>query len=170
MTVSLRPWTLGDLENLVRYADNKHIADHLTDAFPSPYTREEGLKFINRVSREKPLKIAAILADNNVVGSIGIFPDTDIYRKNAAIAYWVAEPHWGKGIAPQAIRLMVIYAFQTFDIHRIYAKPFGHNHNSQRALEKAGFTLEATLNKTIYKNGQWFDEKIYAIRRTDETA
>lgn len=169
MQISLRPWTMDDLDTLVRYADNKHIADHLADAFPSPYTREEGIKFIKRASNDKPLKIAAILVDQKVVGSIGIFPDTDIHRKNAAIAYWVAEPYWGKGIAPQAIRLMVIYAFKTFDINRIYAKPFGDNQNSHRALEKAGFSLEATLHKTIFKNGKWFDELIYSLRRTDES-
>jgi RimJ/RimL family protein N-acetyltransferase len=48
---------------------------------------------------------------------------------------------------------------------RIYARPFGYNIASQKALEKAGFTLEARLEKTFFKNGAYVDELIYAARR-----
>jgi RimJ/RimL family protein N-acetyltransferase len=34
-------------------------------------------------------------------------------------------------------------------------------------LEKNNFVLEATLPKTIFKNGIFLDELIYAIRRED---
>jgi RimJ/RimL family protein N-acetyltransferase len=51
------------------------------------------------------------------------------------------------------------------EITRIYATPFGSNIASQRALEKAGFTLEAHLKGTLIKNGVVEDELIYAVRR-----
>ena len=60
---------------------------------------------------------------------------------------------------------MVAYGFQQFDITRIYARPFGTNGASQRALEKAGFKLEARLQKTIFKDGVYQDELIYATRK-----
>jgi len=31
-------------------------------------------------------------------------------------------------------------------------------------LEKAGFRLEAVLEKAVFKNGEYLDEWIYAIR------
>jgi len=34
-------------------------------------------------------------------------------------------------------------------------------------LEKAGFTLEAKLDNTLYKNGNYEDELIYAVRQED---
>ncbi len=164
MHVAIRKWTMADLESLVKYADNKKISDNLADGFPHPYTIEDGKTFIEKVSQEDPTKIFAVLADDQVVGSIGIFPDTDIHRKNAAVAYWIAEPYWGKGIALQAIRLILDYASKTFDITRVYAKPYGRNPNSHRVLEKAGFTLEATLHEAIFKNGEYLDELIYSRR------
>ena len=85
--------------------------------------------------------------------------------KNAELGYWLAEPFWGKGIITYAIQEMVEYGFKTFDITRIFAIPFGTNIASQKALEKAGFILEARLNKTIFKNGEYQDELIYAIRK-----
>jgi RimJ/RimL family protein N-acetyltransferase len=36
---------------------------------------------------------------------------------------------------------------------------------SQRALEKAGFKLEARFVKTVFKNEEYLDELIYAVRR-----
>ena len=34
MEIKLRPWTLSDLDNLVRYANNWNVAKNLTDKFP----------------------------------------------------------------------------------------------------------------------------------------
>ncbi|MEA4916134.1 GNAT family protein [Proteiniphilum sp.] len=45
----------------------------------------------------------------------------------------------------------------------ISARPFSTNKRSQKALEKTGFTLEAKLEKAIYKNGEFLDELIYSI-------
>ena len=52
------------------------------------------------------------------------------------------------------------------DIDRIFARPYGSNAASQRVLKKAGFTLEARLVGTFFKNGRVEDELIYAVRRS----
>lgn len=165
MNIEIRKWELSDIDNLVLYANNKKISDNLADAFPYPYSKGFGLEFIKRVSEETPTKIFAITSESKAIGSIGIFPDSDIYRKNAAIAYWIAEPFWGKGITPIAIERILSYGFNKLGINRIYAKPFGSNANSHRVLEKTGFKLEATLSKVVLKNDEFLDEKIYGIRK-----
>lgn len=63
----------------------------------------------------------------------------EIQSKNAELGYWLAEPFWGKGIITEAIRKMVDYGFQTFDINRIFALAFWFYKDSQKALENAGF-------------------------------
>jgi RimJ/RimL family protein N-acetyltransferase len=145
MNIKLRKWIKGDIDSLVLFANNINISKNLADRFPYPYLREFGLDFIQRVSADNPTKIFAICLEELAIGSIGIFPKTDIHRKNAEIAYWIAEPYWGKGIATKAIQLMTQYTFNTFDISRIYAKPFGNNKISHSVLEKVGFKLEAVL-------------------------
>ncbi|MDV7400217.1 GNAT family protein, partial [Arthrospira platensis SPKY1] len=82
---------------------------------------------------------------------------------------WLAEPFWGRGIVTEAIKQVVDFAFNTYDINRIFARPFGTNIASQRVLEKAGFTLEARLEKTLYKNGEYLDELIYSVRHPNRT-
>lgn len=169
MDFILRKWCDSDLDCVIKYANNYNIAKFLTDQFPYPYSKEDGINYISAIKNDNPTKVFAIVVEGEAAGSIGIFPQTDIHAKNAEIGYWLAEEYWGKGIMYKAIQQMVDYGFSNFDITRIFARPFGSNRQSQRVLEKAGFTLEARFEKALYKNGEFIDELIYAIRK-DKTA
>lgn len=138
----------------------------MTDGFPHPYTKTDGLRFIAFANQDDPVHIFAIDLDGEAVGGIGIHPQTDIHQKNAELGYWLGEPYWGRGIISSAIPLMIEFAFTTYPhINRIFARPFGRNIASQKVLEKNGFIREAVFEKTILKNGALEDEMIYAIRR-----
>jgi ribosomal-protein-alanine N-acetyltransferase len=165
MKFTLRPWTSADLDSLVRHANNPDIAKNLTNKFPYPYTTEHGKNFIEFATKNTPRNILAIDINGEAVGGIGVHPQEDVQCKNAELGYWLAEPFWGNGIITKAIEQMVGYGFKNFDITRIYARPYGTNVASQRVLEKAGFVLEGRFEKTLFKNGEYLDELIYAVRR-----
>lgn len=137
----------------------------MRDMFPYPYTEEAGIQFLHRIMPDNPLKVFAIVIDHEACGSIGIFPQEDISRINAELGYWLAEKHWGKGIITAAVKEMIQYGFRTLPIQRIFAIPFVENKASQKVLEKAGFRLEAIIEKSIIKNNIIQDQLIYAIRR-----
>ena len=161
----LRPWSLTDLYSLVRYANNPDIAKFMTDGFPHPYTEEAGKAFIAFATKDDPIHIFAIEANGEAVGGIGLHPQADVHRKNAELGYWLAEPFWGKGIITNAIKEIVAFGFKTYDINRIFARPFATNIGSQKVLGKAGFVLEGRFDKTFFKNGEFLDEFVYAVRR-----
>ncbi len=165
MHFELRPFQHTDLSNLVKHANNYNIAKNLSNKFPFPYTQDHGIAFINLALSASPQEIFAITIEDQVIGSIGVHPQLDFYCKNAEMGYWISEEYWGNGIVPAAIKLMVNYGFNTFDITRIFARTFDTNIKSQRVLEKSGFTLETTLKETFYKYGTVYDELIYAIRK-----
>lgn len=156
---------MDDLESLVHHANNYNIARFLNDHFVHPYTEEAGKAFINMVSSMNPARILAIAVEGKAVGAIGLHPQTHIEQKNAELGYWLAEPFWGKGIATRAVLQMVDYGFAQLPINRIFARPFGNNIASQKVLEKAGFVLEAQYKGTFYKNGEYLDELVYAVRK-----
>ncbi|MCA6362026.1 MAG: GNAT family N-acetyltransferase [Bacteroidetes bacterium] len=165
-SIQLRPWRESDLGNLLKYANNINIATNLTNGFPHPYPREKGEEMIAKVTKADPPNILAITLNDEFIGSIGLHLQPDIFFRNAELGYWVAEPFWGRGFGTQAITQITAYGFAHWaEIERIFARPFGSNIGSQRALEKAGFTLEAHLKGTIFKNGRVEDELIYAVRR-----
>lgn len=165
MTFELRAFQPSDLDSLVKHANNYNIAKNLSNKFPFPYTQDDGIAFINLATSASPQEIFAIVVNNEVIGSIGVHPQADFYCKNAEMGYWISETYWGRGIVPEAIKLMIAYGFRTFDISRIYARTFDTNIKSQRVLEKTGFTLEAELKETFYKYGSVYDEMIYSIRK-----
>lgn len=165
MNYKLRPWQPGDIDTLVEIANNENIARFMADVFPHPYTKKDGEAFLQMTLHHNPLHIFAIEVEGKAAGGIGIHPQEGIMRKNAELGYWLAEPYWGRGIVTNAVKEMVDYAFDTFDINRVFARPFGTNTASQKVLEKAGFVLEARLEKTIIKNNEMLDELIYAVRR-----
>jgi RimJ/RimL family protein N-acetyltransferase len=162
---NLRPWTTEDLNSLVKYANNQNIAKNLTDKFPFPYTEKNGRTFIEYAMKDYPIHIFAIDIEGQAVGGIGIHPQEDIYRKNAELGYWLGEPFWGQGIISSAIKQIVNFAFETYDIDRVFARPFGTNIPSQIVLEKNNFILEGRFDKILVKDGVLLDELIYAIRR-----
>jgi RimJ/RimL family protein N-acetyltransferase len=165
MEVILRPWKLEDLEDLITLANNKNVAQFMADVFPHPYSIENGKTFIAFATSNPNSKIFAITINNKPVGSIGLHLQSDILRKNAELGYWLGETYWGNGIITQAIPKIVEYGFTNMDIVRIFARIYGTNIPSQKAIEKAGFKLEGRYEKTIFKNNEFLDELIYAIRK-----
>ena len=164
MNFELRPFRPGDAESLGFHANNRNISDNLTNGFPFPYTIDHADKFIEMARSHEPTQIMAITHDDKVIGGIGLHRQEDVYAKNMELGYWLSELHWGKGIMTEAIKQMITYGFENFDISRIFARPFGYNKGSIKALDKAGFVQEAFLKETFYKNGQFFDEFIFAVR------
>lgn len=167
MEFTIRPWSISDLENLVKYANNWNIAKNMTDKFAFPYTENHGKAFIEFANKDIPIHIFAIEIAGEAVGGIGIHPKEDIHRKNAELGYWLGEPFWNKGIMSNAIKQIVNFGFQNYDFERIFAMVFSSNTASQKVLEKNNFVLEAILKETIIKNEEYLDEWIYAIRRKD---
>ncbi|MES2761188.1 MAG: GNAT family protein [Bacteroidota bacterium] len=165
MEIILRRWHIDDLDTLVAIANNKNIAQYMADVFPHPYTHEKGRTFIEFATTNSTANIFAITIDGKPVGSIGLHLQADILRKNAEIGYWLAEAYWGKGVMPQAIDQIVELGFNTMDVVRIFARIYGSNIPSQKVIEKANFKLEGRFEKTIFKNNEFLDELIYAIRK-----
>ena len=156
---------MADLDSLVENANNLKVAKNMTDQFPYPYGEENGKQFIHFASQGEFIHLFAIEVDGKAVGGIGIHPQGDIMKKNAELGYWLGEKYWGKGIISAAIKEMIAFAFEHYDITRIYARPFGSNTASQKVLEKNGFVLEARIEKNLFKNGAFEDELIYGLRK-----
>ena len=161
----LRAWQLDDAESLQKHADNTNISDFLLDRFPSPYTMDDALSFVKLMVDQHPIVNFVIDVDGQAVGVIGLERRPDVYRKAPLLGYWVSETLWGRGIIPEAIKLITAYAFADLDVLRIQAGVLGNNPKSMRALEKAGFVKEGILKNGAIKNGIVLDEHIYAVVR-----
>jgi [ribosomal protein S5]-alanine N-acetyltransferase len=166
MHISLRPFTPEDLPSLLKHANDPLVAANMADSFVYPYTEAAGQAFLHSAINDCPPLRRCIAVDGECAGAIGLHARQDLWRRNMELGYWLGREYWGQGIMSAAIAQMAKLGFATFpEVTRIFASPFGRNIGSQRALEKAGFTLEAKFVGTLIKNGEVEDELIYAIRR-----
>lgn len=166
-TCTVRPWRRGDEESLARNANNYNIWRNVRDKFPYPYTLENARDWIGLAGAEDPPSSFAIVVDGLAVGGIGLVYKDDIARCGAEIGYWLGEDYWGRGIVPDAVRGLTAWAFEHFDLHRIYAGVLEWNPASMRVLEKAGYQFEARLRNAVIKENVVMDEFIYAVIREE---
>ena len=162
---TVRSWEWRDRDSLVRYANNRNVSINLRDLFPHPYTQADARNWLDRVVSVKPETNFAIVVDDDAVGGIGLTIQNDVGYRSAEIGYWLGEEFWGRGIATEALIAVTEQAFSTYDLCRLYAHVFDWNPASARVLEKAGYTFEGRLKKSVTKNGQTIDQLMYAIIR-----
>ncbi|NOT60901.1 MAG: GNAT family N-acetyltransferase [Acidobacteria bacterium] len=164
-TCALRYWRRGDEASLVRHADNYQIWRSLRDRFPHPYTSNDARKWIEHTLAEDPPLNLAITINHEAVGGIGIIPGSDIHHRSAEIGYWLGEAYWGRGIVTEAVKAASQWAFENYDLNRLWAGVFEYNAASARVLVKAGFKFEARLRGAATKEGRTLDELLYALVR-----
>ena len=160
---TIRSWRSADVTSVVKHANNAKIALQLRDRFPHPYTASDARRFIEAVIGVRPVTTFAIDVDGEAVGGIGFSPGSDVERYSAEIGYWLGEPFWGRGIATEALVAVTTYAVETHAVTRVFAVPFAHNVASCRVLEKAGYVLEARLQRSAIKDGKVLDQLQYAF-------
>src|SRR5262245_21304133 len=160
-TCEVRSWEAGDIPSLVEQANNRKIWRNLRDHFPHPYSAADGRRFLKNVRASTPETMFAIAVGRMAVGGIGYVLQRDVERVSAEIGYWLGEAYWGRGIATEALIAVTRHAIDRHGLTRVFALPFAWNAGSCRVLEKAGYTLEARLRRSAFKDGEITDQFLY---------
>lgn len=158
--IILREFKIEDEPILREHLNNPNVARYLTTRIPQPYTQEDARWWINEGSKADIVR--AIEYNGVLVGSVGAHRRQFELSRSAEIGYWIAESHWGMGIATKALQELSMLVFQNTDIVRLQAHVFGGNIASVKVLEKVGYRLEGILRKSIFKHGMFMDSSLYA--------
>ena len=107
-------------------------------------------EFVTSIRDSSHSYLFAIICEDNHVGNIKIGPIHHIY-KHADISYFIGnKAYWGKGIATEAVKLVVEFGFKILKLHKIEAGAFEQNVGSQHVLLKNNFTREAVLKDQVF--------------------
>jgi RimJ/RimL family protein N-acetyltransferase len=74
-------------------------------------------------------------------GLIGYVQATVHENGRAAIAYVLASPYWGRGLATQGVTLMLDELGENYAVHHFTAALKRRNLRSRRLLERLGFSM-----------------------------
>lgn len=106
-------------------------------------------------------------APNQLVGIIEAF-DFNAKVNMVTIGYFLKESCWGRGVASEAVKVLIKYLFETIHINRIQAEVMPLNDASKRVLLRNGFTKEGTLRQANLWSGKGIaDLEIYAILKEE---
>ncbi len=106
-------------------------------------------------------------SDDEILGHIEFFKTVN-YLDEFELSYQVYFPeHRGKGVATEAVNLLVRYLFETKRVNRIRLVIHPDNLASRRIAEKCGFKPEGTARGAWYNKGTHQDVEIYAILHKD---
>jgi RimJ/RimL family protein N-acetyltransferase len=168
--VNLRQFRDEDWHLLEKWAQSREALwgayqRYQLDVLPElhQYYQQTGL-----LSRESSFLIIETVDDAQAVGFIRYtlikFPDSDF--PHPEIGFGIGElSARKKGLAKEAIGLLVNYLFAGYDAERITAITDSENITSQRLLEKLGFYREGVMRQASFRDGGWRDMAIYGLLR-----
>ena len=85
----------------------------------------------------------------------------------AELGYSLARSHHGRGLASEAVRLALAFAFGTLGLERIEADVDPRNLASCRLIERLGFQREGLLRDRWRVGDEFADSAIYGLLRRD---
>lgn len=162
--LTLRPWTLNDLDDLYEYASVDGVGQ-MAGWLPHK-SKEESLNILQIFIGEK--KTFAIEYCGKVIGSLGIefYDEKALPEFNAKqgreIGYALSKEYWGKGLMPEAVKAVIKFLFEVANLDFIVCGHFTENIQSMRVQEKCGF-FRYRLAKYITSYGEEKDNWVTFI-------
>ena len=108
-----------------------------------------------KIRGDETLVVRTIVADGVVAGNIGSWPDNG----QQLLGYWLGREFWGRGVATQALALLV----EEMSIRPLYAHVAVHNVGSIRVLEKCGFRRDRVEEAKAPASDDGIEELIYVL-------
>lgn len=80
----------------------------------------------------------------------------------------MAKDQWGNGLAQEAIRGILAFAFEEMDLNRVEIWTSAANERSLRLASRLGFTLDGTLRRRIVEDDRQFhDCAVFGLLREE---
>lgn len=111
-----------------------------TATMPWPYTRSDAEEWVARTDGAMAgarFVVASKDGTGQLLGAIGL--GRNLLTGETEIGYWVARSAWGRGIASEAGRAMVDFAFAVLGLPELTAGHYVDNPASGRVLARIGF-------------------------------
>ncbi len=90
--------------------------------------------------------------------------------QNAYLGYWIDEVRCGKGYTPEGVVLVLQFAFEELDLHRVQISIVPRNAASRRVVEKLGLRSEGTALRYLEIDGVWEYHIRYAVTSEEWSA
>lgn len=165
----LRPLTRADAPEVRRLAGDREVAA-TTLNIPHPYPDGMAEAWIESLPHAYDAGEAVVFGialheGGELVGTCGL--KLELPHARAEIGYWIGRDYWGRGVATEAARAVVEYAFTRLGIRRVFAHFYTRNPASGAVMRKLGMRYEGKLRQHVLKWGVFEDIELYGLLRDE---
>lgn len=165
MKISIRPFEKEDIAKKIEWINDPENNRYLHYDLPLEY--EKTLNWFEKNRGRKDRADMVIEADGEPVGLIGLL---SIDRKNGKAEYYVSmgeKAMKGQGVAKEASRLILEYAFRELRLDKVYLYTETGNIAAQKLFARVGFQTEGLLKADVVSHGTAADRYALGVTRAD---
>ena len=104
-----------------------------------------------------------------LVGTVTLYAWDRTHRR-AEIGFLLGRAHWGRGLASEAVRAVLAFAFAEMGLHRVEADVDPQNGASLALLARLGFREEGRLAERWFTFGSWKDSVVLGLLKAGFSA
>lgn len=161
----LRPFHPSDVDDVFDYARREEWSRYHLPQIPFPYERSDAESFLEHVLGTPWEEEAnwAVTLNGRVIGGTALSTNEGGLGE---LGYSISPDHWNRGVATEAARGMLDYAFWVSPLEGVEAIADARNVGSWRVMEKLGMrrvALEEGVRRD--RTGAVVDQVRYQIAR-----
>jgi ribosomal-protein-alanine N-acetyltransferase len=166
--VTLRELRISDAPAMLEALTSEQVSRFIS---PPPSTVQGFERFIAWTAEERAAGryacFAIVPAGPDV--AVGLFQvrALDPMFATAEWGFAIRHERWGSGVFADAAPLIVDFAFEILDAHRLEARAAMANGRGNGALQKLGALREAVLRKSFLCRGEYLDQALWTIVRDE---
>lgn len=145
------------------YMEDKEELKNVFTFISDDLTLEDEEAFFEKHGEDHPFVIRV----NNKICGYAVLYDYKELNKSISILYYVNSNFRGKGIATNAIKRLLQYAFEELDVNKVMFFINTDNYDSLNLVKRLGLREEGTLLDNDFVNGKYHDQKLYAILKRE---
>lgn len=166
--VTLRELRVRDAGSLVRHMADEEVRRHIS---PPPATADGFQRFVRwaRAERRKGIHLTLGVVPAGESDAVGIFQLWRI-EPDFSTAEWglaIGTRYWGTGLAFEASVLLLEFAFQSLNVHRLEARAGVANRRGNGLLRRLGATSEGRLRNAFRQEGRVEDQQLWSLLAED---
>ena len=166
--IDLCPRSSKLVKHYIRWKNNPQVRKYARTVVPRTLETEKE-KFERKFERW-PDNISLDIwykEDKKPIGYLGL-GHLDWINRDANIYLFIGEPeYWNKNIATEATELLINYAFNELNLHKLHGGAAVENIGSWTVAKKIGFKVEGIEKDHMYVDGKYLDLKVHCFLKED---
>jgi RimJ/RimL family protein N-acetyltransferase len=161
--VYLRILELSDISTTQQWINDPEISQ-IMGYLPVKSLKQQEKWYLSGVDDNSRYIFAICLRENEThIGNVGL-GNIDYISRNAQLSIFIYDDKYRtQGYGTEATKLILDFAFNRLNMHKIYLRTSPHFKNAIAMYEKIGFVKEGVLRQHYFDNGKYTDKLMFSI-------